>query len=755
MKRLLFTLLLTLFFHISMLQAQSPTYTKIRIPISDSQQISDLIQAGILIEHFSKNSPNSIEIETSTAQINILRNKNINYEVLIEDVQAHYLSHLSTNTDRKMGICGLDNFDFGTMGHYHTYEEVISQLDSMAAKFPDLISPKISIGTSIEGRSIYAVKISDHPNTDETDIEGSVYLDALHHAREPMSMESLLYYMWWLLENYNNDADATYLVNHREIHFVPVVNPDGYVYNQTTNPSGGGFWRKNRRVNPDGSFGVDLNRNYSSSFGDPIGSSSNPSSETYRGESAFSEPETQAVRDYLDLAKPAIAFCCHTFGQKFITSPGCFYPLEDFESYAEFSSGFINNSFDGYGTTSQMLGYSSCGTTRHYMHDNDIYAWTPEIGTSFWPLQTEFCTTVQNFLEPMKYISFVAGSYPQLNDFSVTGMGYVEANDTLEVKLRLKNRGIQFAAENVEVSVRSLTPNCTDINTVTTHESIAPRTFVSNDFQLLVDADAQLLDKIILEITIKENGFISQIVNKEVTVGKTNVLFEDDAEDGLSQWNTSTWDTTFIDFQSGLHAIADSRYGNYEANDLSTLRLSHPIDLTDSHHPILMFNAKWSLEDTDEMALQISSNGVNWTTLGVYSLHQNWVQLQFDLSNYIGEMVEFRLRLSADSNVQSDGFYFDDFRVLDFVNSPPSSTFIVDLSDVSIYPNPAHRYVNIDKGHQSKIAIELWHCTGQLMYRTVSEQQVTTLPLEGYANGTYFVTIRTDEGAMSQKMVVH
>jgi murein tripeptide amidase MpaA len=97
-----------------------------------------------------------------------------------------------------------------------------------------------------------------------------------------------MYYMWYLLENYGTDPEATYLVDNREMYFVPCFNPDGYEYNRQTDPNGGGMWRKNRRNN-GGSYGVDLNRNFGYMWGyDDLGSSPIPSSETYRGPSAFS-----------------------------------------------------------------------------------------------------------------------------------------------------------------------------------------------------------------------------------------------------------------------------------------------------------------------------------------------------------------------------------------------------------------------------------------------------------------------------------
>lgn len=758
MKRKTFIIILNMLWITSLTFAQSTTYSKVRIYLNEQDQISDLIQQGILTDHFSKSAANSIDVEMKTQKLQALSERNIAYDVLVEDCQAHYLSSLSQNqtSTRSNSVCDLENFYFGTMGHYHTYDQILEQLDLMAETFPDLISPKMNIGTSIEGRTIYAVKISDNPTTDETHTEGSVYFDALHHAREPMSMESLLYYMWWLLENYNTDADATYLVNNRELHFVPVVNPDGYVYNQTTNPSGGGFWRKNRRDNGDGSFGVDLNRNYSSSFGDPVGSSGNPSSETYRGESAFSEPETQAVRDYFTMANPSIAFCCHTHGQKFITSPGCFYPLEDFESYAEFSSGFINNTFDGYGTTSQMLGYSSCGTTRHYMHDQGVYAWTPEIGSSFWPAQSEFCFTVQSFLEPMKYISFVSGSYPQLNDFSIAGNGDAIANETLELELRIKNRGLRFSANNVTVKVSALTPNCTAINSEINYGNINPRSFATNTFQFFVHADAPLLDNISFQIDILEDGFTTHTITKEVTVGKTNVIFEDDAENGIPNWTTTSWDSTFIDFQSGLAAFADSRYGNYESASMTSIDLTNPIDLSESQHPILQFNSKWSFEAWDNVVLQISSDQVNWLTLESYSLHEHWVQRQFELMDFMNETVYFRFVLTADNGVQSDGFYFDDFKIVEVVEAPLSSVQDIELSNISISPNPStgETWLIFDKKPKKTAFVQVHNTLGQLIKNyNIPQEDKYLLDLKAAANGLYLITILEGDKKTSLKFL--
>ena len=71
---------------------------------------------------------------------------------------------------------------------------------------------------------------------------------ALHHAREPQGLATVLYSVWDLLRSARQgDAEAQFLLAERRLFVVPVLNPDGYVYNQTTDPNGGGFWRKNRR----------------------------------------------------------------------------------------------------------------------------------------------------------------------------------------------------------------------------------------------------------------------------------------------------------------------------------------------------------------------------------------------------------------------------------------------------------------------------------------------------------------------------
>lgn len=192
-------------------------------------------------------------------------------------------------------------------GLYHTYAELQTELAAISNNYPDITHLK-SIGKSLEGREIWALKISDNVETDE-DEPVAVFLGA-HHAREWISVEVPLMIGRHCIENYAGDARFKNLVDNAEIWIVPMVNPDGHHYSVMVDR----LWRKNRRNNRDGSYGVDLNRNYGYQWGGP-GSSGDTFSEIYRGPAPFSEPETQAMRDFLTGVEPDILISYHNFSQ--------------------------------------------------------------------------------------------------------------------------------------------------------------------------------------------------------------------------------------------------------------------------------------------------------------------------------------------------------------------------------------------------------------------------------------------------------
>ncbi|WP_165985878.1 M14 family metallopeptidase [Streptomyces sp. YIM 98790] len=182
-----------------------------------------------------------------------------------------------------------------TPSAYHSYSQTMAAVNSLVSRYPDLMSSRV-IGTSYEGRSIVAVKISDNVRTDENEPE--ILFTHNMHAREHLTTEMALYLLNEFATQYGRDARLTQLLNTREVWVIPSVNPDGKVYDQDS----GVFrnWRKNRQPNSGSRYiGTDINRNFAYHWGCCGGSSGSTSSATYRGSGPESAPETRVVTNFV------------------------------------------------------------------------------------------------------------------------------------------------------------------------------------------------------------------------------------------------------------------------------------------------------------------------------------------------------------------------------------------------------------------------------------------------------------------------
>jgi carboxypeptidase T len=198
----------------------------------------------------------------------------------------------------------------GTTG-YHTYDEMVTELFQIAANHP-VVTDLTSIGTTYEGRDIWCMKISDNAHTEEDEPEVIIY--GMHHSREWGSAEVPLYIIQFLTGNYSTNTSVQTIVDEREIWIIPIVNPDGRVFDGEDDPAVYTNWRKNRVPNWDGSRGVDLNRNYDWMWGG-AGADDDPSGGTYRGSAPFSENETQAIRDFALQHDFVFSLSYHSYGQ--------------------------------------------------------------------------------------------------------------------------------------------------------------------------------------------------------------------------------------------------------------------------------------------------------------------------------------------------------------------------------------------------------------------------------------------------------
>jgi len=174
---------------------------------------------------------------------------------------------------------------------YHTYAEIVARLKQIAANY-SIVTFTASIGKSIEGRDIPSIVFGAATST----YVKRIFWNGGQHAREWIGPPTVLYITEQLLAEYAaGNTVARDLIAKLQFVVVPICNPDGYEYSWTRDR----LWRKNRRANTGGTFGVDLNRNWNIKWGGS-GSSSNPSSDTYHGTSAFSEPETKAISTYIN-----------------------------------------------------------------------------------------------------------------------------------------------------------------------------------------------------------------------------------------------------------------------------------------------------------------------------------------------------------------------------------------------------------------------------------------------------------------------
>ena len=214
---------------------------------------------------------------------------------------------------------------------YKSYDQILSRLIELERAYPEILD-LVTIGSShgddgdvsrtADNRQILAVKISDFVETGDdsgSQIEPDVLFVGGQHAREWIAVEVPISLIEFLVSSYQSKPAIRELIDNAEIWIIPLVNPDGYEYSRNTDR----MWRKNLRDNGDGSLGVDLNRNFPYPLGMqwadglPIGTftSLDPSLETYRGSSPFSEPETRAIQQLVLQNDFKLAISFHNFGQ--------------------------------------------------------------------------------------------------------------------------------------------------------------------------------------------------------------------------------------------------------------------------------------------------------------------------------------------------------------------------------------------------------------------------------------------------------
>lgn len=709
MKHLLLATLLSLLF-ITQVYSDQPRYSRISISADvDPMEIGEL---GIAVDNMDYRPGAYFIGEYSEFELQKLDDAGIPYEVLIWDM-AYFYQARNQDADKaaieekmrsKAGkqYQTPENFTLGSMGGYHTNSEAMEDLDLMKIMYPELISVRQPISETItthECRQVYWVRISNNP--EQLQEKPRVLYTALTHAREPASLQQMLYQMWYLLENYGTDPEVTYLVDNLEMYFVPVVNPDGYIYNYTTNPNGGGMHRKNMRVNAPGNYGVDLNRNFGYMWGyDNSGSSPTSTSMTYRGPAPFSEPETQMLKQFAETYNFKLALNNHTYSDLLIYPWGYkdeLTPAPDATIFNQFAKLLTRENNYTYGTVYETLNYHANGGSDDWFYGEQttkdkVYAFTPEAGSpadGFWPAMHRIEDICAGHTGMNLYLARLALPYAEIT-------AKVEKSVKSQVfyyPFEVKAYGLDTTA-TFTVTINPISPLITGVGQAVSFENMGLLE-VRQD-SILIELHPSTYDGLLFDFeVVLDNGSFAWRDTISRAFGWPNYVFYDEFENE-SSWNSSTWGLTSQEYYSAPNSMADSPGSNYPNNYNAVITLKDTIDLTGKSMAFVSFFARWNVETNyDYVQFRVSEDyGQTWIPLPgqftktgssnqdsgqpVYHGSQlNWVNEQISLDDYLGKQIMLGFRMVSDHTVNREGFFFDNFGVAALTSYNPVPPVII------------------------------------------------------------------------------
>ncbi len=720
MLRILVLFILTFSFSADFF-AQAEKYHRVKIDLK-GKDINQLSRLGIETDHGIFTPFRSLENDYSNHEIKMIKNAGFDVEIVIEDVVSYYknpnrksefnVEFRNSSCDQE-GNCVIsefktpENYSGGSMGGYKTYSQMLLNVDSMHILYPNLITVRNNIGdTTHMGNNVFYLKISDNPDNDEN--EPQVLYTAIHHAREPNSMAQMLFYMWYLLENYESDTTIQNLVNNTEMYFVPCLNPDGYIINEINNPDGGGLWRKNGRVDSNGELvGVDLNRNYGFHWAfDDDGSSPNPGSQTYRGHKAFSEPETSAIAAFCESKDFQIALNYHTFGNLLIHPWGYNDQITpDHGIFKSLGEGMIHENCYHLGTGTETVGYTVNGDSDDWMYGDDtlknkIYSMTPEVGPSFWPPQTD----IISLNKACMHMNLQAARSLH-NNFYIESLQEEPINGNVSIPIEITQIGLGQGA--IPLTITPITSN-----------------IISNPLQTTIELNINQSDTIYYPLEINSTAD-SEIIELEVLLGDavTSTIetirllyFKNQSTHGnidlteyTNYWAFSQdWALDNEKVFNGTYSLTDSPGSTYRPAANTQVNLDTIINLKDMVFASMNFYGQWDIENNyDYAVIEASNNNLDFEPLcgmhtnngsnnqlegqPIFDGTQNtWVYESMDLTNYLGDStVYIRIRMVSDNFVENDGIYLDSITFNTIEKSVVSPSKDINLDEISLFPNPA------------------------------------------------------------------
>lgn len=468
----------------------SAEYSYVRVygeNLSDYQEALQFTGDEVIKENY-------IENYFLDSHLKALDSLGLSYEILIEDVEEYFEHRLIKQKPFDQLLDDEDYFRFGSMSGYHYLDEIYAEFDRMKDRIDSFISID-TIGHTYENRPIIAYRFGNNQS------ENKVLFIGLHHAREPMSYFSLMYFAWDMIEKYESgDLPTEFILNNIDLWIIPVLNPDGYYYNQESHPDGGGMWRKNRRflmTKPEigDIYGVDLNRNYGPMEfwdADVEGSSTDPNNESYRGEAPFSELETQAVKSIAEENDFEIAINLHSYGGFIIYPFGAQHGLSPDSLWYQMFSNFGGQK-GGYifGNESQTVGYNTRGNSDDWLYiatdeKPKTLAMTVEVGNKnhgFWPTMDEALVLSEEIINMFYDAIFSSVAYLNVANLEVV------SNVPAITKPDKNNK-------NLEGVKYTLSADLVNLSISDDYEDISFVRIVPESYHMLIDVDPIILNKL-------------------------------------------------------------------------------------------------------------------------------------------------------------------------------------------------------------------------------------------------------------------
>ena len=593
--------------------------------------------------------------------VKALEQSGIKYQVIISDVQR--LIDIETASQNQENLGG------SWFSDYKTYSEIMDRLD-----FLDDVNPALTetflVGQSLEGRDIRGIRIGGGNGNP------AIIMQGCQHAREWISPASVMFFADHLINNYGSDPTVTQLVDDVEFIIIPVVNPDGYVYSHTTQR----LWRKNRRNNGGGEFGVDLNRNWGVAWGGE-GSSGNPGSETYRGTAAFSEPETAAMRDFITANQHAkVHLDIHSFGQLLLAPWGYTEDLPpDYDLFQQLGADMqsailgVHGRFYEHGSGSSTL-YLAAGISPDWTYGTfGMLGFTFELrdtGQNGFILPAD--QIIPNGEELIPPVFVLAEHISRLFDFSLSSElpTYVTPNTPTPVQVTIEAANDNtLDPSSVSLFARvGTTGNFTEISMSDvgndTFEALLPATPCNTVVQYYFEASTTDGDTATLPANAPVNVFSAlAIVQEEVWTDDFNSdlgwsvtngpdLADGGWERGVPAGGGDRFDPADDFDGSGACYLTDNEDGNSDVDGGPTILTSPLIDLSDGTAGISY--ARWFSNDDDDgdrLIVEISNNnGSSWTEVEQVGNISGWQMHTFDVADFVTPTAQVRVRFIVSDN---------------------------------------------------------------------------------------------------------